>query len=67
MNDKRNILLLYLLDGQIQLQITAVAGDFFGTKIPSTLLEGGVEGGGVGGGLEVDVVVLSTFFERHIF
>ena len=50
MNDKRNILLLYLLDGQIQLQITAVAGDFFGAKIPSTLLEGGVEGGGVGGG-----------------
>ena len=34
------------------------AGDFFGGKIPSTLLEGGVG---------VDVVVLSTFWNTHIF
>ena len=57
-NDKRNVLLLYLLDRQIQLQI---AGDFFGAKIPSTLLDRGERGG------VVDVVVLSTFWNTHIF
>ena len=36
--------------------------DLFGAKIPSTLLEGGVGGGG-----RVDVVVLSSFWNTHIF
>ena len=58
MNDKRNVLLFYLLDRHIQLQIT---DDFFGAKIPSTLLDRGERGGAV------DVVVLSTFWNTHIF
>ena len=58
MNDEQNVLLLYLLDRHIQLQIT---GDFFGAKIPSTLLDRGERGG------VVDVVVLSTFWNTHIF
>ena len=58
-NDKRNVLLLYLLDRHIPLQITPNNSrsqvTFSAPKIPSTLLEGRVGW--------VDVVGIHIFFE----
>ena len=59
-NDKRNVLLLYLLDRHIQLQITAVARWLF--RRENTFDFAGERS--IGG---VDVVVLSTFWNTHIF
>ena len=58
-NDKRNVLLLYLLDRHIQLQITAVARWLF--RRENTFDFAGERSRGV------DVVVLSTFWNTHIF
>ena len=62
MNDKRNVLLFYLLHRQtcIQLQITAVARCLF-----FEYLDFSGERGGWGGGGEVDIVVLSTSWNTH--
>ena len=59
MNDKPNVLLLYLLDRHIQLQITAVAKCLFRRENTFDFAEG------IGRG--VDVVVLSIFLEYTYF
>ena len=69
MNDKRNVLLLDLLDWHIQFLIannsrSQVTFNFRRENIFD--FAGGRDPGGGGGGW-VDVVVLSTFWNTHIF